>query len=86
MDRNQEIRLIDEKIKSLNKESRDLKKRLNHQANYEERKRRANRLIQTGALVEKYFELDNLNIEEREELFATFSNFIKANKPSKLKK
>ncbi|MFE9279128.1 hypothetical protein ACQKLN_29360 [Paenibacillus glucanolyticus] len=38
-----------------------------------ERKKRANRLIQTGALAEKYFELGSLSIEEREELFKIVS-------------
>ncbi|MED0649897.1 hypothetical protein P9246_10850 [Aeribacillus pallidus] len=51
-----------------------------------ERKKRANRLIQTGALAEKYFELGSLSIEEREELFKIFANYINTNKPLKFKK
>lgn len=51
-----------------------------------ERKKRAHRLIQTGALAEQYFKLDYLSIEEREEIFKMFSNYINANKPDKYKK
>lgn len=51
-----------------------------------ERKKRANRLIQTGALAEKYFDIHNLNIEQREEVFKMFSTFVRKNMPSYLKK
>lgn len=51
-----------------------------------ERKKRANRLIETGALAEKYFEIHKLSIAEREELFKMFATFIKSNKPNHLKK
>jgi len=51
-----------------------------------ERKKRANRLIQTGALAEKYFEIYQLSIEEREELFKMFADYINAKKPNKFKK
>ena len=50
------------------------------------RKDRARRLIETGALAEKYFELDNLSVIEREELFKMFASFVNANKPNKYKK
>lgn len=51
-----------------------------------ERKKRAHRLIQTGALAEKYFKLEHLNLEEREKLFRIFANYINTNKPDKYKK
>jgi len=51
-----------------------------------ERKKRANRLIQTGALVEKYLEMEHLSIEEREELLKIFADYINTNKPNKFKK
>lgn len=51
-----------------------------------ERKKRAHRLIQTGALAEKYFELEHLTIPEREELFKIFANYINEKKPDKFKK
>lgn len=51
-----------------------------------ERKKRANRLIQKGALLEKYFEIENLDIEETEYLLSTFSEYIKYNMPYKFKR
>lgn len=48
-----------------------------------ERKKRANRLIQKGALLEKYFESDHLDVEDTEKLLAVFSDYVNANKPSK---
>jgi hypothetical protein len=50
------------------------------------RKERANRLINKGALLEKYFECEELTIEETEELLKTFSAYINENKPSKFKR
>lgn len=49
-----------------------------------ERKLRANRLIQKGALLEKYFDCTNLDVEETEELLKTFSQYVIKNKPNKL--
>lgn len=51
-----------------------------------ERKKRANRLIQKGALLEKYFDSDHLSVEETEELLSVFSTYINSNKPNKFKK
>ncbi|PKE73640.1 hypothetical protein CW670_10905 [Macrococcoides caseolyticum] len=50
------------------------------------RKDRAHRLITKGALLEKYFECDNLTIEETEELLKIFANYVNANKPNQFKK
>jgi len=52
---------------------------------YNERKKRANRLIQKGALLEKYFQCEELTAEETEELLKIFSNYVNANKPDKFK-
>ena len=46
----------------------------------ESRKERTRRLIQKGALAEKYFDIEDLTTEETEELFSTFSSFIKEKK------
>ncbi len=43
------------------------------------------RLIQKGALLEKYFQADNLSVEETEELLKTFADYVNAHKPNKLK-
>lgn len=51
-----------------------------------DRKKRANRLIQKGALLEKYLEAEKLSPEETEELLKTFAGYINANKPNKFKK
>ncbi|WP_193014064.1 DUF3847 domain-containing protein [Staphylococcus equorum] len=51
-----------------------------------DRKERAHRLIQKGALLEKYFEVEELTPEETEELLKIFSSYINANKPNKFKK
>lgn len=50
-----------------------------------ERKQRANRLIQKGALLEKYFECEELTIEETEEVLKIFANYVNENKPSMYK-
>lgn len=51
-----------------------------------ERKARTRKLIQKGALLDKYFETENLSIDETEDFLKIFSNFIKENKPDKYKK
>ncbi|WP_368909171.1 DUF3847 domain-containing protein [Staphylococcus epidermidis] len=51
-----------------------------------DRKERAHRLIRKGALLEKYFEVEDLTPDETEELLKIFANYINANKPNKFKK
>lgn len=51
-----------------------------------ERKERTRKLIQKGALLDKYFETENLSIDETEDFLKIFSNYIKENKPDKYKK
>ena len=48
------------------------------------RKQRTRRLIQKGALLEKYFEIAHLSPEETEEFLKVFSEYVKANTPMKL--
>ncbi|WP_054712357.1 hypothetical protein [Secundilactobacillus paracollinoides] len=52
---------------------------------YENRQARSRRLIQKGALLEKYFQADNLSVEQTEELLNTFADYVNSHKPNKLK-
>jgi hypothetical protein len=74
-----DIKKLDLKIKYLE----DKKKALSKSVNYEERKKRTRRLIQTGALAEKYFNIEHLSIEDREAIFSMFAEYIKTNAPEK---
>ncbi|MHC6167493.1 hypothetical protein [Bacillus velezensis] len=80
------INEIENEISELTKRKNALEKEIKYKEKKDERKARARRLIETGALAEKYFELDDLSIEDREELFKMFSPFVLSNKPKKFKK
>lgn len=54
--------------------------------NTKKRKERTRLLIQKGALLDKYFEIENLNAAETEQLLNIFSDYIKNKKPNKFKK
>ncbi|AND86325.1 hypothetical protein GTH52_15005 (plasmid) [Clostridium tyrobutyricum] len=73
------IEKLDLKIRYLE----DKKKALSKSVSYEERKKRTRRLIQTGALAEKYFNIEHLSIEDREAIFSMFAEYIKTNAPKK---
>lgn len=77
------IARIDKKIKRLEIEKKALKK---HTENYQKRKERTRRLIQIGALTEKYFSLEANSIEDVEEILTQFSAYVKAKKLDKHKK
>lgn len=51
-----------------------------------ERKLRTRKLIQKGALLDKYFDIDNLSVDDTESLLKTFAEYVKSNKPDKYKK
>lgn len=70
---------LDLKIKLLEEKKKALAKKVD----YEERKKHTRLLIGTGKLTEKYFNIEYLNIEEREELFCIFADYIKDNAPEK---
>ncbi|WP_079524975.1 MULTISPECIES: hypothetical protein [Halobacillus] len=48
-----------------------------------ERRERTRRIIQKGALLEKYFECEHLSIEDTEALLKMFSQYVNQNKPNK---
>ena len=70
------------RIKKLEQEKNRLERSLSrdHQV---KRKKRTRRLIQKGALLEKYFESEHLSVEETEELLKTFSSYVNGNKSEK---
>ena len=51
-----------------------------------ERKERTRRLIQKGALLENYFECEQLSVAETEELLRAFSQYVNEKKQEKFKK
>ena len=53
--------------------------------NRQARKARSRRLIKKGALLEKYFQAENLSVEQTEELLKMFAAYVNAHKPDKLK-
>lgn len=64
------------KSKELNQQITELKRKKNQlqnetkrRASWEQRKLRTKRLIETGALAEKYFGLEEFTIEQREKIF-----------------
>lgn len=73
------------RIKKLEQEKNRLERSLSrdHQI---ERKKRTRRLIQKGALLEKYFESEHLSVEETEELLKTFAAYVNGNKSEKFKR
>lgn len=82
--------MVNNDLNDINKRIEKLKIQKNIlRANSEQninRKRRTKRLIEKGALLEKYFEIDYLTVEETEEFLKIFSEYIKANKPKKHQK
>jgi len=53
--------------------------------NRQARKARSRRLIQKGALLEKYFQANNLSVEQTEKLLKIFANYVNDHKPNKFK-
>lgn len=54
--------------------------------NSKARRERTRLLIQKGALLDKYFETENLSVDDTENLLKIFSNYVNSNKPDKYKK
>ncbi len=77
--------MSNDKLNSLIAKKNRIELSINKENNHA-RKERTRRLIQKGALLEKYFELDEKSVEETEELLKIFSNYINENKPKKFKK
>ena len=54
--------------------------------NKKARKARTRKLIQKGALLDKYLETESLSADETESLLKIFANYVNSNKPDKYKK
>ncbi|WP_139343269.1 hypothetical protein [Virgibacillus siamensis] len=53
---------------------------------YKERKIRTRRLIQKGALLEKYFECEHLSVKDTEDLLQMFADYVNSKKLDKFNK
>ncbi|ANS52466.1 hypothetical protein BM86_35030 [Bacillus thuringiensis] len=82
MNHETEIKKIERELEYL----KITKRELQFQDKQHDRKKRTKRLIETGALCEKYFDMYHMTIEDREEVFKIFSNYIKANTPNRFHK
>ena len=76
----EESKDLKEKINQLQQKKQRLKNETRRKLSWENRKARTKRLIETGALAEKYFGIEDFTIEQREKVFRTFSEFVKKNK------
>ena len=72
------------RLKKLEQEKNKLERSLTRD-NQIERKKRTRRLIQKGALLEKYFEAEHLSIDQTEELLKMFAGYVNERKSEKLK-
>ena len=76
----EESKDLKEKITQLQQKKKQLENETRRKLSWEKRKARTKRLIETGALAEKYFGIEDFTIEQREKVFQTFSDFVKNNK------
>ncbi|PDY14179.1 hypothetical protein COO16_04245 [Bacillus pseudomycoides] len=81
----QEIIKLWNKHKKISQQKERILAQINRE-NDKKRKERAHRLIQKGALLEQYFEIKNLDVNETEQLLKMFSDFVISKKPDHLKK
>lgn len=70
---------LKQRITELKRKKNRLQNEAKRRASWEQRKARTKRLIETGALAEKYFGIEELSMVEREKVFQTFSAFVKGN-------
>ena len=78
-----------EKKERLEKEIAQHKARLQvkeSRANSQERRERTRRLIQKGALLEKYFDIEHLSPEDTERLLEHFSGIVIRDMPDEFRK
>ena len=68
---------LNQQITELKRKKNQLQNETKRRVSWEQRKLRTKRLIETGALAEKYFGLEEFTLEQREKIFQTFSEFVK---------
>ncbi|AQQ55580.1 hypothetical protein [Planococcus lenghuensis] len=74
---------LKQQITELQRKKKQLENETKRRASWEKRRARTKRLIETGALAEKYFALEDLSVEERENIFRTFAEFVKSKRQPK---
>ncbi|MFJ7512732.1 DUF3847 domain-containing protein [Peribacillus simplex] len=73
---NEEFQKMKDRIKVLEQKKRILE----HKVSNEARKERTRRLIQKGALLEKYLEEESMSLKDTENLLKVLANFKNKNK------
>ncbi|MDM5281847.1 DUF3847 domain-containing protein [Peribacillus frigoritolerans] len=73
---NEELQKMKDRIKVLEQKKRVLE----HKVSNEARKERTRRLIQKGALLEKYLEEESMSLKDTENLLKVLANFKNNNK------
>ncbi|MGG0288949.1 DUF3847 domain-containing protein [Peribacillus butanolivorans] len=73
---NEELQKMKDRIKVLEQKKRVLE----HKVSNEARRERTRRLIQKGALLEKYLEEESLSLKDTENLLKVLANFKNKNK------
>ena len=73
---NEELHKLEDKIKVLEQK----KKALEYKISNEDRRERTRRLIQKGALLEKYLENENVSLKDTEALLKVLAEFKNKNK------
>ncbi|MEE3956107.1 DUF3847 domain-containing protein [Peribacillus frigoritolerans] len=73
---NEELQKMKDRIKVLEQKKRVLE----HKVSNEARKERTRRLIQKGALLEKYLEEESISLKDTENLLKVLANFKNKNK------
>ncbi|MBV7508865.1 DUF3847 domain-containing protein [Bacillus sp. sid0103] len=73
---NEELHRLENKIKFLEQK----KKALEYKISHEDRRERTRRLIQKGALFEKYLENENVSLKDTEDLLKILAEFKNKNK------
>ena len=63
---------LQEKVKALQQKKKRIENDAKRKVSWENRKARTKRLIETGALAEKYFGIEEYTIDQREEVFRIF--------------